>query len=199
MYSDGSGFGGIEVEGLKLLVADDPTVGTAGGINRATAGNEFWRNKAIEADAAGELNANPDKSTIASVMNKMVNSLVLNSKMSTDVIIASSDMYDMYDASLQTVQRITSSEKGDTGFQYLSYKGRPVINGGGIGGSCPPKHMYLLNTKGLHFNYLGTEMLDEITDNFERFQGQDAFGKIWAFMGNMSIETPRTQGVIWYT
>jgi hypothetical protein len=32
--------------GLKLLVADDPSVGTVGGINRATAGFEWWRNRA---------------------------------------------------------------------------------------------------------------------------------------------------------
>jgi hypothetical protein len=30
--------------GIKSLVTDDPTTGTVGGIDRATAGNEWWRN-----------------------------------------------------------------------------------------------------------------------------------------------------------
>ena len=35
--------------GIQHLIAEDPTVGTVGGINRATAGNEFWRNRAATA------------------------------------------------------------------------------------------------------------------------------------------------------
>jgi hypothetical protein len=35
--------------GLKLLVSDTPSTGTVGGINRATAGNEWWRNRAYTA------------------------------------------------------------------------------------------------------------------------------------------------------
>jgi hypothetical protein len=30
--------------GMRAFITDDPTVGTVGGINRATAGNEWWRN-----------------------------------------------------------------------------------------------------------------------------------------------------------
>ena len=29
------------------MVADAPETGTVGGINRATSGNEFWRNKSL--------------------------------------------------------------------------------------------------------------------------------------------------------
>jgi hypothetical protein len=35
--------------GLGLLIADNPTTGTVGGINRATVGNEWWRNRAYTA------------------------------------------------------------------------------------------------------------------------------------------------------
>jgi len=34
------------IAGVRSLVTDDPTTGTVGGINRATSGNEFWRNRA---------------------------------------------------------------------------------------------------------------------------------------------------------
>lgn len=41
--SSGKAFGG-----LQYIVADDPTTGTVGGINRATSGNEFWRNQVMD-------------------------------------------------------------------------------------------------------------------------------------------------------
>lgn len=44
LHLDGSQDGDA-LEGLDLLVATDPTTGIVGGINRATAGNEFWRNQ----------------------------------------------------------------------------------------------------------------------------------------------------------
>lgn len=43
--SDGKAFGG-----LQYIIADDPTTGIVGGINRGTAGNEFWRNQVVDAD-----------------------------------------------------------------------------------------------------------------------------------------------------
>ena len=35
------------VPGLSFFIADDPTTGIVGGVNRATAGNEFWRNRSL--------------------------------------------------------------------------------------------------------------------------------------------------------
>ena len=42
MYSDGTANGGKQIGGLQHLVADSPSTGTVGGINRATW--SFWRN-----------------------------------------------------------------------------------------------------------------------------------------------------------
>ena len=44
IYGDGTGSSGKEIGGLALLVADSPTTGVVGGIDRSTVGNEFWRN-----------------------------------------------------------------------------------------------------------------------------------------------------------
>ena len=41
--SSGKAFGG-----LQYIIADDPTTGIVGGINRATSGNEFWRNQLVD-------------------------------------------------------------------------------------------------------------------------------------------------------
>lgn len=44
--NNGNSFGG-----LQYIVSDDPTTGTVGGINRATSGNEFWRNQTLDESA----------------------------------------------------------------------------------------------------------------------------------------------------
>jgi hypothetical protein len=45
MYGDGVA-DGKALAGLKLLVSEDPSIGVVGGINRATAANAGWRNRA---------------------------------------------------------------------------------------------------------------------------------------------------------
>jgi hypothetical protein len=39
---------GLSIGGLQYIVADDPTTGIVGGINRGTAGNEFYRNAVVD-------------------------------------------------------------------------------------------------------------------------------------------------------
>ena len=63
IYGDGTGSSGKEIGGLALLVADDPTTGTVGGIDRAVTGNEFWRNQMV----SGEVT----KDNIRQLMNNL--------------------------------------------------------------------------------------------------------------------------------
>lgn len=46
-YYVGTESSGLAMAGAQYLIADDPTTGTVGGINRATSGNEFWRNQVL--------------------------------------------------------------------------------------------------------------------------------------------------------
>lgn len=43
LFGDGTSDGGESIGGMQLIVADNPTIGTVGGIDRAT--NTFWRNQ----------------------------------------------------------------------------------------------------------------------------------------------------------
>jgi hypothetical protein len=45
--------------GLKLLISDTPSTGIVGGINRATAGNEWWRNRAYTAAFGTKVSGTP--------------------------------------------------------------------------------------------------------------------------------------------
>ena len=54
------------VPGLSFFIADDPTTGVVGGINRATAGNGFWRNRSLV--GANKIVLSARKSDSSSVM-----------------------------------------------------------------------------------------------------------------------------------
>lgn len=49
VYYIGTESSGLAMAGAQYLIADDPTTGTVGNINRATTGNEFWRNQLLSA------------------------------------------------------------------------------------------------------------------------------------------------------
>ncbi len=191
LYSDGTGSSGKEIGGLKLLIADAPTSGTVGGINRATAGNEFWRNKAnVISGAANALTS----STILSKMNDMY----LKCSRGTDkpdLIVTDDYLYDMFETALQPQQRFCDPKLAEAGFQCLKYKGADVIFDGGQGGSCPAKHMYFINT-----NYL--YLRPHKDRNFKVIGGErmavnsDAIYKIIGWAGNLTMSNASLQGVL---
>ena len=51
IYGDGTGNGSKRIVGLGAICSATPTTGTLFGINRATAGNEFWRNQRTDTNA----------------------------------------------------------------------------------------------------------------------------------------------------
>jgi hypothetical protein len=51
-YLDGTGNGGARVTGLGAIISETPTTGTLYNVNRATTGNEWWRNQSIDVNAA---------------------------------------------------------------------------------------------------------------------------------------------------
>ena len=189
IYSDGTGSSGKQLTGLKALVADVPTSGTVGGINRATSGNEFWRNWAKTASAS------LTSETIYDAMNEAY----LGCSRGTDrpdLIVASDDMYKIYESSLVPQQRFVNAKLADAGFQNLKFKGADVIYDGGTGGACPAKHMYFLNTEYLrlrphkdrNFKMIGYK--DRVAVN------QDAIYRIIGWAGNLTMSNAKLQGVL---
>ena len=56
LYGDGTSSNGKSIGGLKLLVADAPTTGTVGNIDRSQSGNEFWRNQSATVEGLNSTN-----------------------------------------------------------------------------------------------------------------------------------------------
>ena len=188
LYSDGTGSSGKEIGGLKLLVADNPKTGTVGGINRATGGNEFWRNQAKVADSA------LTKDTIRAAMDAMYLACSRGTD-KPDLIVADNEMYSLFEQSLTDYQRFSDPKMAEAGFTSLKYKGADVIFDGGQGGACPAKHMYFLNTDYLYLR-------PHKDRNFTAIGGdrmainQDAIYQIIGWAGNLTMSNASLQGVL---
>lgn len=188
VYGDGTESSGKAIGGLALLVADSPSTGTVGGINRATSGNEFWRNKSTTLTAA------LTSDTIRKEMDKMYLSLCRGSD-KPDLIVCGNELYSMYEASLMPQQRFVDNKLADAGFQNLKFKGADVVFDGGQNGRCPDKKIYFLNTD---YIYLRShkERNMKVIGGDRMAINQDALYKIIGWAGNMTMSNASLQGVL---
>lgn len=193
MASDGTATSSKQIGGLKLLVADDASTGTVGGINRATW--SFWRNYYYDATTDGGAAA-----TSANIQGYM-NTVALAITRGTDrpsIIIADSNYYKLYLASLQVIQRITDDKTAAAGFTSIKYYGPgsscDVYFDGGYGGALSANHMYFLNPEYIKFrphrsrNMVPLETVQSIN--------QDATVKLIVFAGNMTLSNAFLQGAL---
>lgn len=195
MYSDGTGSGGKEIGGLRLLVADTPT-NQVGGISRSAW--PFWANMSD----AGTFTAAGIQVTMNTLWNKLVRG---NDR--PRIILADNTAYGVYQASLQTIQRVMDPDWASAGFTQLAYNGAcPVILDGGYQGStapppgpaaggAPSSHMYFLNTNYLHFRpHQDRNMVVMDPDRYST--NQDAVIKLIGWAGNMTLSNSFLQGVL---
>jgi hypothetical protein len=192
IYSDGTCSSGKQLTGLKALVADDPTSGTVGGINRATTGNEFWQNYAKSFDTA------LTTSTIYGAMNDAFLACSRGSD-KPDLIVADDTLYKIYEGSLVAQQRFVNAKLAEAGFENLKFKGADVIYDGGIGGKCPAGHMYFLNTDYLKLRPHRDRNFKIIGGREREAINQDAIYRIIGWAGNLTMSNAKLQGVIFDT
>ncbi len=188
VYGDGTDSGGKAIGGLALLVADAPETGTVGGINRATSGNEFWRNKSTKTDSP------LTSETIRPAMDKMYLSLCRGTD-KPDLIVCGNELYSLYEDSLVNMQRFTDSKLADAGFATVKFKGADVVFDGGQGGHCPEDKMYFLNTNYIYLrNHNDRNM--KVIDGDRMAVNQDAYYRIIGWAGNMTMSNASLQGVL---
>lgn len=192
VYSDGTASGGKQIGGLQLLVADTPTSGTVGGIDRATW--TFWRN--ISYDATTDGGAAATAALMQSYMNRVWIQVVRGTDR-PDLIVADNNYFRLYLESLQSIQRITSDKMASAGFTSLKYMDADVVLDGGVGGNAPTNRMYFLNTNYLHLRPHKDRNFVALDPEGGRFSvNQDAIVKLWAWAGNMTASNCFTQAVL---
>ncbi len=193
IYSDGTGWGGKQINGLQALVSLTPTVGVVGGIDRS--GQTWWRN------ASTNLGSSPTAANIVSQMNAMVVGLKRNSD-GVDLIVADNNYYLAYLGALQLIQRITGEprKKAGSGFTSLAYYGAgkevEVVLDGGKNGQIRPNTMYFLNTDYLHFRPHARRNYKVIGGDRQNVN-QDATVRIMGWAGNFTADNLSLQGALW--
>ena len=188
VYSDGTGSNGKEIGGLALLVADAPETGTVGGINRATAGNEFWRNKSLTPDEA------ITSENILKNMDKLYMQLCRGNER-PDLIVAGTNLFTTFEEALTPLQRFSDSKLADAGFANMKYKNTDVIYDGGQGGHCDDNKMYFLNTNYIYLRPHKDRNM-KVVGGERLAVNQDAIYKIIGWAGNMTMSNASMQGVL---
>jgi hypothetical protein len=196
-FSNGTGYGGLQMGGLQYLIEDTATASqtsVVGGISKAD--YAFWRNYAVDY-AATTSTSTAGAAFIGLRMHKAVQGTSRKTD-KTNLIIADDYYYDLYHNSLTGLQQITnvgdSSWTGKSGFNSLIFKGIPVVCCGGVDGSAPSKHMYFLNTKYLFYRPSKNRNM-KVLKQRDAF-GQDASVKYIAWAGNITANNLKLQGVI---
>jgi hypothetical protein len=186
-YATGTGNGGKEIGGLQLLVADTPTSGIVGGVDRQTWA--FAKNKTYDASTDGGTAAT--SANIQSYMNRLYIQLTRGPD-KPDLILADSVYYRLFWDSLQAIQRITTSDKGSAGYRSLEYAGSDVVYEDSSG--IPASHMYFLNTDFLYLRYSPKRNftpLDKVQS-----MNQDAIVQLMTWAGNLTCSNFLLQGVL---
>jgi hypothetical protein len=189
VYSDGTGSGGKQITGLNAQVAVDPTTGTVGGIDRATW--NFWRNKIFKATTTG--GAATTASNIQSYMNQLWASLVRGQDR-PDLIIMDNAYWGFFMNSLQAIQRFTGDTDAKLGFVSVKYMDADVVLDGGIGGFCPAKTMFMLNTKYIFLRPHSQRNMVPLSPGQRYSVNQDAAVQILAWAGNLTAGGLQFQG-----
>ena len=194
LYGNGTGNGGKNLTGLAAAVADSPSSGTYGGINRATW--SFWRNQAFSGVTNG--GAAVSAANIQSYMTQLAIKLVRGTD-KADLIVADNNYYNLYVNSLQAIQRVTDPEMAGSGFASLKFYGggtsADVVLGGGIGAQEPANHMYFLNTDYIFFRPHKDRNFVPIGGERQSVN-QDAIVKLIGWAGNLTSSGAQFNGVL---
>lgn len=190
IYSDGALTN--QVNGLANLIQTNGQ-GTVGGINSATW--TFWRNKFKEMTGTN-LAASPSAANAVSLKADM-NSLWLSLNRGADkpdLIVATHDMYALFELGEQQLQRYADADLAQAGFTGLKYKTADIVFDDNTNFGTTDEKMYFLNT-----DYLYLDQHREAAwtmDNEKRPVNQDAIVVPMYWMGNMCTTNRSLQGVL---
>ena len=186
VYSDGTGSSSKEIGGLQLLVADSPTTGTVGGIDRSVSTNEFWRNIAFSALSDG--GAAATSANIQTYMNQVWVQVVRGTDM-PDLVVGDNTYWRLYLESLQAIQRVTNDSLASAGFMNVKYMNADVVFDGG--GGAPANHLYFLNSDFIFYRPHANRNMVPLENKTAVNQDATVVPLIWA--GNMTMSNGALQ------
>lgn len=190
LYADGTGSGGKELTGLNAAVPTAPTTGTYGGIDRQAWA--FWQSQ-LFSSASLSTPAAMSPTNIQEAMNKLWTLLVRGADR-PDLIVFDNAFWTFYLTSLQALQRFTQADTGKLGFPSIKFMDADVVLDGGIGGYCPTKTGFFLNTKYIFLRPHSARNMTSLSPNRRYSTNQDAEVQILAWAGNLTTNGSQFQG-----
>ena len=173
-FADGTGNSGKDWNGLGNIVE---TGNSVGGINSATAGNEYWRS--YEENTAGAL-------TLAQMATAYNTVSVGNDH--PDMILTTRTLFEKYEALLQPQLRYTDTKTADAGFQNLLFKAAPVV----YDTAAPAGTMFFINSK--YLSLVGHSGKWFQQTEFVRPENLDARYALIMCYGNLTCRNRKKQG-----
>ena len=140
LFSDGTGNGSKDPEGLLNLVDPTPATGTVGNINAAT--YTWWRNQQKTATGVASVYLVSDMRAIFDECSKGQKSDMPN------IIVTDNTSFNLYEDEVMEQKQIVNKALGDAMFQTVNFRGIPLI----WSGQCTAGYMYFLNTDYLGLN-----------------------------------------------
>jgi hypothetical protein len=192
LYSDGTGYGTKEIDGLAAAVVLDPTVtgATYGGIDPSVPQGAFWQNAVSNQTAANGL----DSSKIQGYWNQLWAATTRGTDR-VDLIVCDGTVWAAYTESLQALQRFTSPDVGALGFPTLKFMDADVALDGGINGNCPTGTAYFLNTDYIMYRPHAQRNMVPLSPNKRTSINQDAEVSILGWAGNLTTSGRQFQGL----
>jgi hypothetical protein len=191
LYSDGLSAGGKQIDGLLKQVSQAPGTGIVGGIDRLTW--TFWRNQTFDVSTEGPTATSA--TNIQGYFNRLWAKCVRGNDR-PDLIMVDNVYWGFYMASLQAIQRFTSSENAKLGFVTIKFMDADVCLDGGIGGFMPASVAYFLNTKYIHYRPHRDRNMVPLSPGQRYSVNQDAAVQILAWAGNLTMSGAQFQGVM---
>ena len=194
IYSDGTGYANKQLVGLVAAIADTPTSGVYGGIDRGTW--SFWRNFAVSTGGASF------SALGGAVFMQNLNKLWANLVRGTDrpdLFLADNDGWTTYLAQLQNILRVVDAKTGDLGFPSVKFMDSDFVLDGGIGGFLSgtlASHIYAINTKYLFLRPAKGRNFVPLSPEKRTPLNQDAHAQIIGWAGNMTCSAAMLQGVM---
>jgi len=173
-FADGTGNSSKDWNGLGNIVESGNSVG---GINSATAGNEYWRS--YEENTAGAL-------TLAQMATAYNSVSVGNDH--PDTLLTTQTLFEKYEALLQPQLRYTDTKTADAGFQNLLFKAAPVV----YDTAAPAGTMFFINSK--YLSLVGHSGKWFQQTEFVRPENLDARYALIMCYGNLTCRNRAKQG-----
>lgn len=184
LYSDGSL--AYQVGGLANIIQSNGQ-GTVGGIDAAQW--PFWRNKFREIAGSNAYT----KDTILGEMNLLWMALTRGAD-KPDAIVLSHDLFTVFEASQQQIQRYTNADDANAGFQTYKYKSADVMFDDNANFATNSEKGYFLNTDYLYvFQHKEAQWSP---DEEKKPVNQDAVVLPYYWMGNVATSNRSLQGVL---